>query len=188
MKRNLLPQKCSLENKRMRMDLIQPELIRVSKRENYLSWDEYFMLSAKLTSERSKDPCKQVGSVIVNKENRIIGSGYNGFPNGVDDDSLSWGKHSINEMENKKLFVVHEELNAILNCNTISCKDCTLFCTLFPCNSCSKVIIQSGIKRIVFSEYPDMEKDTYKASLIMFRLANIEIEQYTGKKEFNIRI
>jgi dCMP deaminase len=184
MKRNF---NCSLEsNKRVKVESSPPVL--VSKRENYIKWEEFFMLSARLTSERSKDPCKQVGAVIVNKDNRIIGSGYNGFPNKISDDSLSWGKRSTNELENKRLFVVHAEMNAILNCNIQSCKDCTIYCTLLCCSVCMQAIIQSGINKIVFSEIPDMEKDTYKASLIMARLANIELVQYEGKKEFLIII
>ena len=64
----------------------------MSKREGVLSWDEYFMSLALLSSQRSKDPATQVGAVIVNKNKRIIGIGYNGFPHGCSDDDLPWGK------------------------------------------------------------------------------------------------
>ena len=64
------------------------------KREDYLTWDEYFMASAFLSSMRSKDPATQVGAVIVNPQNRIVGVGYNGMPTGCSDDTLPWGKTS----------------------------------------------------------------------------------------------
>jgi dCMP deaminase len=107
------------------------------KREDYSSWDENFMTIARVVAQRSKDPSTQVGSTIVSKENKIIATGYNGMPNGIDDDDddISWTKSSEDPTENKYMYVVHSELNAILN-STQSCKGSTLYTTLYPCENC----------------------------------------------------
>lgn len=138
-----------------------------------LEWEEYFMELAKLTAKRSKDPVTQVGAVIVNKNKRVIGLGYNGFIDIPDNDKLfPWTKNSNNYEEIKYSYVIHAEANAILN-STSSIKDSTLYVTLFPCRECAKLIIQSGIKKIVYLDY---KEDL--ASLRMFKAANIEIIQY----------
>ena len=138
-----------------------------------LEWEEYFMELAKLTAKRSKDPVTQVGAVIINKNKRVIGLGYNGFIDIPDNDKLfPWTKNSNNYEEIKYSYVIHAEANAILN-STSSVKDSTLYVTLFPCRECAKLIIQSGIKKIVYLDY---KEDL--ASLRMFKAANIEIIQY----------
>ena len=138
-----------------------------------LEWEEYFMELAKLTAKRSKDPVTQVGAVIINKNKRVIGLGYNGFIDIPDTDKLfPWTKHSNNYEEIKYSYVIHAEANTILN-STSSIKDSTLYVTLFPCRECAKLIIQSGIKKIVYLDY---KEDL--ASLRMFKAANIEIIQY----------
>ena len=138
-----------------------------------LEWEEYFMELAKLTAKRSKDPVTQVGAVIINKNKRVIGLGYNGFIDIPDNDKLfPWKKNSNNYEEIKYSYVIHAEANAILN-STSSIKDSTLYVTLFPCRECAKLIIQSGIKKIVYLDY---KEDL--ASLRMFKAANIEIIQY----------
>lgn len=117
-------------------------------RSNYISWDNYFMGVAILSAMRSKDPSTQVGAVIVNQEKRIVGIGYNGFPIGCHDSEFPW----MNEgdyLETKYPYVVHAEPNAILNANSRT-QNCTMYVTLFPCNECAKLIIQSGIKEIVY--------------------------------------
>jgi len=121
------------------------------KRENYISWDAYFMGIAILSKERSKDPNTQVGACIVNKQNRIVSLGYNGLPNGCPDDMCPWDKREGTLEETKYAYVAHAELNAILN-NRSNVEDCILYVTLFPCNECAKVIIQSGIKEVVYLE------------------------------------
>lgn len=121
------------------------------KRENYISWDAYFMGIALLSKERSKDPNTQVGACIVNDKNRIVTMGYNGLPNGCDDDMCPWGVREGSLEETKYAYVAHAELNAILN-HRGSVEDCILYVTLFPCNECAKAIIQSGIKEIVYLE------------------------------------
>ena len=84
-----------------------------NKREDYITWDEYFMGIAKLSAERSKDPNTQVGCCIVSDENKILSMGYNGFPTGCSDDDFPWGKGE--GLDSKYLYSTHSELNAILN-------------------------------------------------------------------------
>ena len=113
-----------------------------------ISWNDYFMKVADLSGERSKDPNRQVGACIVNEDNRIVGIGYNGMPNGCNDDKFSWTKGGKG-LDNKNLYVCHAEVNAILNSNNTT-RGCSLYSTKFPCNECAKVIIQSGIKKVFY--------------------------------------
>lgn len=115
----------------------------------HITWDEYFMGVALLSAKRSKDPSTQVGACVVNQDKRIIGIGYNGFPRGCSDDVFPWGKGNANELLNKYQYVVHAEANAILN-SSGNIKDSTVYVTLFPCNECAKLLIQSGVKHIVY--------------------------------------
>ena len=119
------------------------------KREDYISWDEYFMGIAMLSAKRSKDPSTQVGACIVDKDNKIVGIGYNGFPIGCSDDNLPWSRDAENSNETKYPYVVHAEANAILN-STKDLHGARIYVDLFPCNECAKLIIQSGIKEVVF--------------------------------------
>lgn len=117
------------------------------KREDYINWDEYFMGVSLLAARRSKDPNTQVGACIVSEDNIILSTGYNGFPVGCSDDDFPWDR----EGENTKYpYVVHAELNAILNSNGKSLRGAKIYVDLFPCNECAKAIIQSGIKEIVY--------------------------------------
>lgn len=133
---------------------------KTAKSTNYINWDEYFMGVALLSAKRSKDPNTKVGACIVNEKKRIVGIGYNGFPCGCDDDEFPWINNSKNFLENKYPYVVHAEPNAILNANS-SLENCTLYVSLFPCNECAKLIIQSGIKEIVYMDdkYNGTESD-----------------------------
>lgn len=121
------------------------------KRENYISWDAYFMGIALLSKERSKDPNTQVGACIVNNQNRIVSLGYNGLPNGCADEMCPWDKREGSLEETKYAYVAHAELNAVLNYHG-SVEGCTLYVTLFPCNECAKAVIQAGIKDIIYLE------------------------------------
>lgn len=143
---------------------------------SYISWDEYFMGVAILSAKRSKDPSTKVGACIVNQDKRIIGIGYNGFPRGCNDSEYPWGKTNFNALDNKYFYVVHAEANAILNSST-SCKDSTIYVSLFPCNECAKLIIQSGIKRIVYMDDKNKNQDSVKASKRMFESANVVYEK-----------
>lgn len=145
------------------------------KRTDYISWDQYFMGVALLSAMRSKDPSTQVGACIVNEEQRIIGIGYNGFPVGVEDDEFPW-ENGENWLESKYPYVVHAEPNAILNA-TVSLKNARLYVTLFPCNECAKLIIQSGIKELIFLEDKYHDMDSFKASRKMFEAAGVKMRQ-----------
>ena len=117
------------------------------KRENYITWDEYFMGIAMLAARRSKDPSTQVGACIVSQDNIIISTGYNGMPKGCSDDEFPWDRTGE---ETKYPYVVHAELNAILNANGRDLRGSRLYVALFPCNECAKAIIQSGIKEVIY--------------------------------------
>eukprot|EP00093_Oithona_nana_P007649 07649.XXX_135792_135145_1 [CDS] Oithona nana genome sequencing. len=153
-----------------------------AKRQEYLSWEDYFMSVAFLSAMRSKDPSTQVGATIVNDEKKIVGIGYNGFPKGCSDDELPWGKTDDDKFNTKYMYVCHAEMNAILNKNTSDIKDCTMYVALFPCNECAKMIIQSGLKEIVYFSDKHAEKDSTKASKRMLDMTGIKYRQYCPKK------
>ena len=119
------------------------------KRNDYISWDEYFMGVAMLSAMRSKDPNTQVGACIVSNDNKILSMGYNGFPSGCSDDAFPWAREG-EPLDNKYLYTTHSELNAILNYRGGSLEGAKLYVSLFPCNECAKAIIQAGIKTVVY--------------------------------------
>ncbi len=121
------------------------------QRKDYLSWDEYFMALARLTAKRSKDPNTQVGAVIVGRDNRILSIGYNGTPNGYADSEFPWDREG-DPLETKYMYVCHAEMNAIINYrgNRKEFEDAKVYVDLFPCNECAKIIIQSGIKEVIY--------------------------------------
>ncbi|MDD2394641.1 MULTISPECIES: dCMP deaminase family protein [Sphaerochaeta] len=137
------------------------------KRKDYISWDEYFMGVAVLSSMRSKDPNTQVGACIVNADHKIVGVGYNGFPIGVNDDEVPWEREG-DWLDTKYPYVCHAELNAILNAISSSLKGCSLYVGLFPCNECAKAIIQSGIREVVYLSDKYADAENTKASKWMF--------------------
>ncbi len=153
------------------------------KRENYISWDAYFMGIALLSAQRSKDSNTQVGACIVNQDKKIVSVGYNGMPTGCDDDHMPWEREGA-FLETKYPFVCHAELNAILNSAAVSLKDCVLYVTLFPCNECAKAIIQSGIRKVIYMDNKYADTDGTKASVRMFQLSGVICEQYqkTGQE------
>ena len=118
-------------------------------RKDYISWDEYFMGVALLSALRSKDPSTQVGACIVNSQNKIVGAGYNGLPIGCSDDDFPWEKNG-DFLQTKYPYVCHAELNAILNNIGMDLSGCRIYTALFPCNECSKAIIQSGIREVIY--------------------------------------
>lgn len=160
----------------------------MGKREGYLSWDDYFMSVALLSGKRSKDPSTQVGACIVNKNNIIESIGYNGLPKGCSDDEFPWGKEG-ETLNTKYPFVVHAELNAILNAKGKDLSGCRIYVALFPCNECAKAIIQSGIKTVVFAENKYDGTPSVEASKKLMNAAGVRYYQYqpTGKKlEINV--
>lgn len=136
---------------------------RITKRLDYLSWDEYFMAIALLSAERSKDPNTQVGACVANEQNKIVGVGYNGFPTGCSDDELPWDRTG-DYLSTKYPYVCHAELNAVLNSISTDLRNCRIYVGLFPCNECTKVIIQAGIKEIIYLSDKYRESDQVKAS------------------------
>lgn len=146
-----------------------------TKDTNYLSWDNYFMGVALLSSMRSKDPNTKVGACIVNQSKRIIGIGYNGLPYGCSDDEYPWGREG-DFLDSKYPYVVHAEPNAILNATT-SLEGATLYVTLFPCHECVKLIIQSGIKEIVYMSDKYCNTESNIAGKRMLASANVKYRQ-----------
>ncbi len=141
---------------------------------SHISWDEYFMGVALLSSFRSKDPHTKVGACIVNTKKRIVGIGYNGFPYGCSDEDYPWENNKENKfLDTKYPYVVHAEANAILN-STESLDNATLYVSLFPCNECAKLIIQSGIKHIVYMDDKYKGQDSFVASRKMFDSAGVD--------------
>ncbi len=117
------------------------------KRTDHISWDIYFMGVSLLAAKRSKDPHTQVGACIVSSRNIILSTGYNGFPCGCSDDEYPWDRTGE---DTKYPYVVHAELNAILNSQGRDLHGAVIYVSLFPCNECAKAIIQSGIKEVVY--------------------------------------
>jgi len=148
----------------------------VMKREDYISWDEYFMGVALLAAMRSKDPNTQVGACIVDGENRILSTGYNGFPSGCSDDEYPWDREGEFGCT-KYPFVVHAELNAILNARGKNLTGAKIYVALFPCNECAKAIIQSGIKEIVYLSDKYANTEGTLASKRMLKSAGIKFTQ-----------
>ena len=161
------------------------------KRQNVLSWDEYFMGLAHLSALRSKDPNTQVGACIVDDQNRILSTGYNGFPQGCSDDDFPWNRDE-SRGETKYQFVVHAELNAILNSRGKNLAGSKLYVSLFPCHECAKAIIQSGVTEVVYlsDKYNGTVSDV--ASKRMLTAAGIKLTKLRPTKaelvlNFNVK-
>ena len=144
------------------------------KADDYISWSEFFMGVAELAAKRSKDPNTKVGACIVNDENIILSTGYNGMPIGCDDDDMPWCRDGAFD-NSKYAYVCHAELNAILNCDGRSLKGSTIYVTNFPCNECAKAIIQAGIRNVIFLEdkYPD--SDATKVAKMLFVTCGVAV-------------
>ena len=152
----------------------------LKKRQDYISWDEYFMGVALLSAKRSKDPSTQVGACIVNDKNKIVGAGYNGLPMGCDDDDFPWEKQG-EFLETKYPYICHAELNAILNNIGMDLRGCKIYTALFPCNECSKAIIQSGITEVIYLSDKYKGSDIFKASKIMLDKATVKYRKVESK-------
>ena len=154
------------------------------KRTDYISWDEYFMGVAMLAARRSKDPSTQVGACIVSQDNIIVSTGYNGMPKGCSDDEFPWNRDGE---ENKYPFVVHAELNAILNASGRDLRGCKIYVALFPCNECAKAIIQSGIREIYYLSDKYATSPTTIASKRMLDAAGVKYNRlHTNVKELTL--
>ena len=144
-------------------------------RKDYMSWNDTFMNTAILFSKRSKDPSTQVGCCIVDELNRVVGIGYNGFPRNCSDSDFPWSREGV---DNKYLYVVHAEQNAILNSTMFSLNNCTLYTTLFPCNKCTQSIIQKGISKVIYLDNKYNDKIEFIASKKMLLSADVKLVKY----------
>lgn len=156
----------------------------MGKRNDVLSWDDYFMGLAHLSAMRSKDPSTQVGAAIIDPEMKIVGIGYNGFPRGISDDCFSWNREG-DFLDTKYPYVVHAELNAILNATT-KLHGCTIYVSLFPCNECAKAIIQSGIKEIVYEDDKYHDSQSVQASKNMLETAGISLRKLGNRIKIDV--
>lgn len=153
----------------------------MSKRNDYISWDDYFMGVALLSGKRSKDPSTQVGACIVSPDNKILSVGYNGFPQGIPDDALSWEREG-RFSETKYPYVCHAELNAILNNPGVFLKNARIYVDLFPCNECCKAIIQSGIREVIYLRDKYKHTEQIQVSKKMMDLAGVRYRQLLSKQ------
>ncbi|XP_037723107.1 probable deoxycytidylate deaminase [Drosophila subpulchrella] len=158
------------------------------KRRDYLHWDDYFMATSLLSAKRSKDPVTQVGACIVDSQNRIVAIGYNGFPRNCSDDEFPWSKaqkgaQDFNPLEDKKMYVVHAEANAILNSNGMRLTGTRLYTTLFPCNECAKLIIQVGISQVLYLSDKYAEKPKYRASKRMLDAVGVAHKRHLPQQK-----
>ena len=147
------------------------------KRQDYLKWDEYFMGIAMLSAMRSKDPSTCVGACIVSEDNKILSLGYNGMPIGCSDDEFPWDRDG-SPLDTKYLYVCHAELNAILNYTGTGLKGAKIYTTLFPCNECTKALIQSGIKEVIYLSDKYAESDSVVAAKKMMVSTQIKFREY----------
>ena len=163
--------------------------IKTKKRENYLTWDEYFMSIAKLTAGRSKDPNTQVGACIVSKDNRVLSTGYNGAPNNFNDDKFPWDRDG-HPLETKYMYVCHAEANAIDNFRGYKkeFEDARLYVDLFPCNECAKKIIQNGIKEVIYLSDKYKDTDSTKAAKLLFDVCGVKYHQMEEKDQKELKL
>jgi dCMP deaminase len=154
----------------------------MSKRTDYISWDEYFMGVALISAQRSKDPNTQVGACIVSTQKKIVGTGYNGLPAGCNDDDFNWGKEG-DFLNTKYPYVCHAELNAILNNIGMDLSGCKIYVTLFPCHECAKAIVQSGIKEVIYLSDKYNNTDSNTASKNIFNTAKVSFTQLISSKQ-----
>lgn len=140
-------------------------------------WDKRFFDVAKMVATWSKDPSSKIGAVVVNDEKRILATGYNGFPRGIDDSEAR-----LTNRDEKYPRIIHAEMNVLMNAlyNGVSVKGCTLYVYGLPvCPACAKCVIQAGVRRVVV-EYPSDASLKWKEvwieqSVPMFEEAGVEI-------------
>ncbi len=153
------------------------------KRTDYINWDEYFMGIALLTAMRSKDPNSQVGACIVSRKTRSSPWATTACPLAAATTRCP-GSGRANPLDTKYMYVCHAELNAILNSAHNNLKGARVYVTLFPCNECTKAIIQSGIAEVVYYGDKYHDSDSSVAARFMFKKAGVKLTAYTptGRK------
>jgi len=150
-----------------------------------INWDEYFMSVAYISSLRSKDPNTQVGACIVNPSKHIVSTGYNGMPSHCDDSKMPWTKGE--GLNNKHLYVVHSEINALLHAK-VDLTGCIIYTTLFPCNECSKALIQSGISEVVYLSDKYKDREQFIASKFILNTAGVKYRQLISNTNIEIKL
>jgi len=145
------------------------------------------MAIAQLSAKRSKDPNTQVGACVVNSRKRIIGIGYNGFPTGCSDDSLPWSREG-DFLDTKYPYVCHAEMNAITNSsNKPELDGASLYVSLFPCNECAKLIVQVGIREVVYLSDKYHDEPVFTAARRIFDMAGVKYRQLAPRhKEISL--
>ncbi|XP_073814365.1 probable deoxycytidylate deaminase [Musca autumnalis] len=161
-------------------------------REGSLKREDFYMATALLAEKRSKDPHRQAGAVIVNTEGRIVSVGYNGFPSACKNGNsrLSWNKtNDPTSLDNKHLYVVHAEANAILKTTQLNIRGATIYQTLYPCNECTKLILSSGIEKVYYLHKKNNDaRITDKGSERMFEVAGVPCLKYIPQNTSDIRL
>ncbi|XP_066535273.1 deoxycytidylate deaminase-like isoform X2 [Hoplias malabaricus] len=152
------------------------------ERKGCLDCEDYFMAVAVLTSQRSKDPNTQVGACIVNQENNIVGIGYNSMPKGCDEDKMPWAGSAGDKLDTKYPYVCYAVMNAIMNKNSANVSGCSIYATLFPSNECAKLIIQSGIKEVIYLSYRYKNTVQMEASKKLLDMAEVKYRLFTPKQ------
>jgi len=148
------------------------------KKQDYLKWDAYFMGIALLSAERSKDPHTSVGACMVSQDNKILSVGYNGMPRGCSDDTYPWRREADSDLETKYLYVCHAELNAILNYTGTNMLHAKIYTTLFPCNECTKALIQVGISEVIYLSDKYADTSSVMAAKRMMKSAGVSYTKY----------
>ncbi|KAM3623134.1 uncharacterized protein V6R79_007415 [Siganus canaliculatus] len=143
------------------------------------------MAVAFLSAQRSRDPNTQVGACIVNQENKIVAIGYNKMPNGCEG-KMPWAREAKNWLDNKYPYVCHAELNAIMNSNGVDLRGCTMYVSLFPCNECAKLIIQAGIRKVIYLSDKYRESREMVASRRMLETAGVFFRTLLMPKKIKI--
>lgn len=148
------------------------------KKKDYLKWDAYFMGIALLSAERSKDPSTSVGACIVSQDNKILSVGYNGMPRGCSDNEYPWERRADSDLDTKYLYVCHAELNAILNYTGTNMLHAKIYTTLFPCNECTKALIQAGISEVIYLDDKYADTSSVIAAKRMMKSSGVIYSKY----------
>ena len=139
-----------------------------------IAWDKTFLNLCDEIAQRSKDPSTKVGACIVDTKKRIVAMGYNGFPRGCDDDPVLYRDRNI-----KLMRTIHAEVNAIITAGQ-NLEGCTLYVSpLHPCSNCAAIIVQAGIKRVVYrgdDAIPERWRDNFISAQHLFDEAGVEVE------------
>lgn len=159
----------------------------MSPRHERLNWDDHHMLLALVTAQKSPDPNTQVGVIVVDQENRILATGYNGAPRNIPVNMIPWDREHEDQKQTKYMYVLHAEVNAILNSN-VPVVGGTLYTTLYPCHECMKIIVASGIKTVVYLSNKYAQTDSAIVATRMADITDLECRQYASSQHAKIAL